>query len=451
MREKSELIKRYLFFFVGIISQALGVAFITRSMLGTGPTTCIPYVISLKYPLSFGSFNFMFNMLLLVLQIVLLRRNFKKIQFLQIPVSFLFSACIDIAMALTTFVNADYYVLALVYTLLGCVLRAFGVSCQVLADVVMLSTEAFVKAVSDAIKKEFSVCKLSLDALMVAIAAFLSFVFFGRIEAIREGTLITVILVGPISHFFTRRLGFTNFYFENEGNLVFEPKFKINDNKRLVITIASEGGSGGRVIARILGALLDIPVYDKELVYLIAREGHLDTAFVERHNEHLYNNMAQAFIFENYTLAENSVESYKELYDAQCMAIRNLAETQDCIIVGHCSNFILKGFPGAMHILITADMAHRVEYISEKYKIGKRKAIEHIETEDSDLDDFCLHFTGQNWKDSSNYHMSMDSTLFGYEGTAEMIEQIIKKNYIDQPKTKVRDLVKKYHLEKQDE
>ncbi|MBR5928209.1 MAG: hypothetical protein IKZ79_07195, partial [Spirochaetia bacterium] len=62
MRNKNELIKRYSVFFLGIVTNALGVALITRSMLGTGPTTCIPYVISLYFPYSFGTFTFLFNM-----------------------------------------------------------------------------------------------------------------------------------------------------------------------------------------------------------------------------------------------------------------------------------------------------------------------------------------------------------------------------------------------------
>ncbi len=163
MRSKLELIKRYSMFFGGIVLNSFGVAFITRSMLGTGPTTCIPYVASLQYPLSFGTFAFLFNLLLLLVQIILLRKNFPKIQFLQLPVNLLFSVFVDIAMSMTGNLVIDHYILAVLYTVIGCVLRALGVSFSVVADVVMLSTEAFVKAVSDVSKKEFSVCKLVSD------------------------------------------------------------------------------------------------------------------------------------------------------------------------------------------------------------------------------------------------------------------------------------------------
>lgn len=448
MRNKIELVKRYSLFFIGILSNAMGVAFITKSMLGTGPTTCIPYIFSLEYPLSLGMFNFIFNIILLLLQMLFLRRNFKKYQLLQIPVSFLFSVCIDGAMFITSFVQVDFYIVAIIYTVLGCVLRAFGVSCQIIADVVMLSPEAFVKSISDVLKKDFSVCKLVSDAFMAVITIVLSYLWFGELFAVREGTLITVILVGPVSHFFTKRFGYANHYLENEGEFVYETKLKLVEGKRLVVTITSEAGSGGRVIARVLGNILNIPVYDKELVDMVAEQGDFSKSFVKRHNEKLYRNAIQAFFMENYTFVDDNYERYRDLFDAQCEVIRQLAEKEDCIIVGHCSNYVLRELKGAIHLFITADLEQRISYISEKYSINEEKALEKIQKQDSDTYEYYLHFTGQNWKEAGNYHITINSNLFGYERTAEMIEQIVRNNYIAVPKVKVKELRKKYHLEK---
>ena len=118
MRSKLELFKRYSMFLGGILFNALGVAFITRSMLGTGPTSCIPYVLSLleinKF-LTFGTFTFLFNTLLLLLQVILLRKNFKPIQLLQIAVNLLFSVLVDVAMFFTRGLVLDHYILALLY------------------------------------------------------------------------------------------------------------------------------------------------------------------------------------------------------------------------------------------------------------------------------------------------------------------------------------------------
>jgi len=453
MRDKTELIKRYTFFVLGILTNSIGVAFITRSNLGTGPTTCIPYIVSLEMaqiniPLSYGICNFIFNAILLGLQVLILRKKFQKFQLLQLPVALVFSLLIDGAMFLTRNLPVDHYWLCIIWTVAGCVFRAVGVSFQVLADVVMLSTEAFVKAVSDSIRKEFSVCKLISDALMVGIAIGLSFLFFGKLDAVREGTIITVILVGPVSSYFTKRLGFTSHYFETDGEFVYETKLKLVEGKRLVVTITSEAGSGGRVIARILGTLLGIPVYDKELIDLVAEQGHFASAFVKAHDEKLYVNPAEAFFLENYSFGGRKIESYRKLYKAQCDVITNLAQTQDCIIVGHCSNFVLKDIPEAVHIFITTDMNHRIEYIKEKYRITERHAKMKIKKQDLDTFNYYQHFTGNNWKAADFYDMTINSALFGYEGTAEMLEQLVKKSYIETPKVKIRELIKKYQTKK---
>ncbi len=445
-RNSHELLKRYIFFFLGICLNAFGIALFTRSKLGTGPTSCIPYVVSLKSGLSFGTCTFMFNILLLLGQIILLRKNFPRYQLLQLPVTLLFSILIDGAMKFTTFVNTDIYWIALLYNILGCVFRAVGVSCQVVADVVMLSTEAFVKALSDVSKKEFSWIKLFFDVFMAAVAIALSFLLLGRLESVREGTLIIVLLVGPVSHYLTKRLSFTNYVFENESELVFEPKLKISNSKRIVITVTSEAGSGGRIIAKILGIKLKIPVYDKELVDLIAQEGGFTKRFVQAHNEILYRSTAEAFIQNNFSVENFHSKSYTRLYEAQERVISKLAERQNCIIVGHCSNFILKDNKNVMNILITADMKNRITYISEKYGLNRHDSQKKIRRQDHNTWEFYLHFTNQDWKDSGNYHLCLNSSLFGYEETADIIEDIVKKNYTNTPSIKVKELITKYKL-----
>lgn len=445
-RNGHELLKRYIFFFLGICLNAFGIALFTRSKLGTGPTSCIPYVVSLKSGLSFGTCTFMFNILLLLGQIILLRKNFPRYQLLQLPVTLLFSIFIDGAMKFTTFVNTDIYWVALLYNILGCVFRAVGVSCQVVADVVMLSTEAFVKALSDVSKKEFSWIKLFFDVFMAAVAIALSFLLLGRLESVREGTLIIVLLVGPVSHYFTKKLSFTNYVFENESELVFEPKLKISNSKRIVITVTSEAGSGGRIIAKILGIKLKIPVYDKELVDLIAQEGGFTKRFVQAHNEILYRSTAEAFIQNNFSVENFHSKSYTRLYEAQERVISKLAERQNCIIVGHCSNFILKNNKNVMNILITADMKNRITYISEKYGLNRHDSQKKIRRQDHNTWEFYLHFTNQDWKDSGNYHLCLNSSLFGYEETADIIEDIVKKNYTNTPSIKVKELITKYKL-----
>ena len=462
MRNRIELVKRYVFFFFGILTNALGVAFITRSSLGVGPTTCIPYVISVipavqnfKFyiPLSYGAMNFLFCFLLLLIQLVILRKKFNKIQWLQLPVALFFSVLLDVAMKITANIRVDFYVYALLWTLLGCVLRAFGVSCQVLADVVMLPTEAFVKAVSDASKKEFSLCKLLLDALMTALAVGISFLFIHHLTGVREGTLISVLIIGPISHFFTKRMDFTTHYFENEGEFVYETKLQVKEGKRFVLTLTSEAGCNGNQIAQELGKKLKIPVYDHELIDLIAREGQFSPEFVRSHEEKLYMNVAHAFFFEHYTFANRKNDSYSSLYEVQKKVIRNLADTQDCIIVGHCANHILRDRSEVVSVFVYSskhsEAKHHIlgdllNFTNIRKSIERsKKGEERTEQDNNFYSEFYRHFTGSNWKNIEDYCISFDSSLFGTEGTIDLIEEVAKKTYLEKPKVKVRNVFKK--------
>ena len=93
--EENNLARRYLVFTFGIILNATGIAVTTGAELGTTPISSLPYVLSLAFPLSFGTFTFVLNILMVLAQAVLLRREFRNIQYLQIAAAVVFSAIID--------------------------------------------------------------------------------------------------------------------------------------------------------------------------------------------------------------------------------------------------------------------------------------------------------------------------------------------------------------------
>jgi uncharacterized membrane protein YczE len=160
---KKELLKRYILFLIGLFINALGVSFITRASLGTSPISSIPYTLSMGFPLTMGGFTFILNIILIIGQIIVLRKDFQKVQLIQIPVSIVFGYFIDLTMSLLSFVSPTYYFMKIGSLLLGCAILGFGVSIEVTANVVMLSGEAFVKAVSTKFKKEFGTTKTCFD------------------------------------------------------------------------------------------------------------------------------------------------------------------------------------------------------------------------------------------------------------------------------------------------
>ncbi len=196
-------IKRYCIFMIGLFINSLGVSLITKANLGTSPISSIPYVLSLNFPLTLGNFTILFSLSLILFQFVLLKKDFKLEHLLQIPVSTAFGYFIDLTMLFFTSLKLSSYGSKVVALLIGCLVLGFGVYLEVLADVVMLPGESFVRAVCSAFDQEFGRTKIIFDMSMSVIAMICSFIFTSSINGVREGTLIAALLVG----FFAKEMG----------------------------------------------------------------------------------------------------------------------------------------------------------------------------------------------------------------------------------------------------
>ena len=192
-------VKRYVLFLVGLFINSMGVGLITKADLGTSPISSIPYVLSLNFSFTLGEFTIFFSMFLILLQFVILKKNFKAEHLLQIPVSVIFGYFIDACMALLDGLQPESYVIKFLYLLAGCVILGMGVYIEVLADVVMLPGESFVRAVVSRWEKEFGGTKMAFDVTMTVLAGGLSLIFAGHLYGVREGTIVAAVLVGFIA------------------------------------------------------------------------------------------------------------------------------------------------------------------------------------------------------------------------------------------------------------
>lgn len=207
MTNKTELIKRYIFLLVGLFVNGLGVSFITKAGLGTSPITSIPYTLSLSFTPTVGMFTLVFNIFLVILQVILLRRNFQLQNLLQLPIIALFSFFIDLTMSLLGFIQPETYVLKVISLVIGCLILGFGVFMEMVSNVAMLPGEATVRAVSDVFSTDFGKTKIAFDSSMTVIAAILSFIMFKHLDGVREGTIVAAILVGFIARLFKKYIG----------------------------------------------------------------------------------------------------------------------------------------------------------------------------------------------------------------------------------------------------
>lgn len=208
MQNKTERIKRYALCILGLFISAQGVAITKLGELGVSPISSVANVLSLKFSmLSLGNWLIIWNCILIVGQLIILRSKFQWIQLLQIPLSFLFGYFTDFGMWLFTRIAPEQYALRLAYIAIGTVLLGFGIACCVIANTIMNSGEAFVKAISDTTHGDFGNLKIGFDISCVVLALVLSLLFFdGAIVGTREGTVIAALCTGIVVKFFTARL-----------------------------------------------------------------------------------------------------------------------------------------------------------------------------------------------------------------------------------------------------
>lgn len=204
-RSKQELIKRYILTIIGLFFSAIGVAITKKAGLGVSPISSVANVLSIKFTaLSLGNWLIIWNCALILGQILLLRKDFQWIQLLQIPLSFLFGYFTDFGMWLVSTFDVTAYPARILLILLGTVVLGFGISLSVIANVIMNSGEAFVKALSDTSHKDFGTIKTCFDVSCVVIAVALSLLFFRTIQGTREGTVVAALCTGSVVKFFTK-------------------------------------------------------------------------------------------------------------------------------------------------------------------------------------------------------------------------------------------------------
>lgn len=204
---RKELAKRYTLFIISLFFAALGVAVTKHGELGVSPISSVANVLSYQFTaLSLGEWLILWNCVLILGQVVIRRKEFEPVQLLQIPLSFLFGWFTDFGSWLVSGLPAESYPVRLLLVVAGTVILGFGISLAVLANVVMNSGEAFVKALSDKFWMNFGNVKIGFDVFCVVLAVLLSLLFFHRVVGTREGTVLAALLTGQVVKFFVRRV-----------------------------------------------------------------------------------------------------------------------------------------------------------------------------------------------------------------------------------------------------
>jgi uncharacterized membrane protein YczE len=192
------LAKRCLVLILGLFFMGLGISLVTRSALGTSPISSVPWVLSLALPVTFGEFTFAITLLFFIAEVLIMGKTFPRLQYFQIIVALFLGTFVDVGMFLSAGVNPGVYPEQIAIVLLGSVILALGIFLQVTANVILNPGEGLVRAIAEKTHKRFGIVKVMFDSTLVVSAAGISFAAFGTIQGLREGTVISAILVGYI-------------------------------------------------------------------------------------------------------------------------------------------------------------------------------------------------------------------------------------------------------------
>ena len=199
-----ESIKRWSTLCLGLFIAAFGIGLVTDSHLGTAPISSLPYVLSLAGGLTFGGYTFLTNLIFFVAQCLILRREIRALHWLQLPIILVFSVFIDIARLITVHFSPSSYPLNILMCTAGSILIGLGVSIEVVCRLTVVPGEGLVMAIAYRTRRILGNIKILFDVSLVLAALILSFLCFGEIAGIREGTIISAFLVGSFVKFFSR-------------------------------------------------------------------------------------------------------------------------------------------------------------------------------------------------------------------------------------------------------
>ncbi len=417
-----EKLKRYIIFAIGLFINSLGVSFVTKANLGTSPISSVPYVLSLNFPFTLGNFTILFSLLLIVLQLIILRKNFKLEHVLQIPVSIVFGYFIDLTMILLQSVDPKAYIMKIIFLIIGCIILGFGVYLEVLADVAMLPGESFVRAVSSTWNTEFGVTKICFDVSITILAVIISFVLSHELNGVREGTVIAALLVGFIARNFQRFLNpLENVIFPNNKSITADETDESN-YKKPVIVIGRQYGSGGYEIGKYLARKLNLEFYDYDIIKMTAGTTGMSTEYIEKREEKMTNSFIFDLVNQVYAYTPGKEAPKDKIFEAESNVVKELADKGSCVIIGRCSDYVLRDRKNVISLFLHASIEDRISRVMEREGLSEKDAKEKIHKMDKLRADNYHYYTNRIWGYSGNYDLSIDTSV-----GEEIIEEIIKK------------------------
>ena len=204
----------------------------------------------------------------------------------------------------------------------------------------------------------------------------------------------------------------------------------MESNRKIIINVGRQIGSGGRIIARMLADDFKCGFYDRELLTLAAKESGFCEKFFEQNDEqkgffHSLFHLHSPFVGDG-SFYDNEF-SQEGLFKFQSDTIRRLAEAGSCVFVGRCADYVLRDFKNVVNVFITANMDDRISEIRKRKECTEAEALKLIDSGEKGRSTYYNYYTGKKWGDSSSYDLCVNTSLLGLEATEAYIKEFIQK------------------------
>lgn len=201
--------------------------------------------------------------------------------------------------------------------------------------------------------------------------------------------------------------------------------------KDKIVVIGRSFGSGGRVIGRCLAEAMGVPFYDRELLCQASKRLGVDLCLMENADERrpsIFRSMIECALGNPAPAYDLSSLNTDRLYQVQCNVIKQLGEEGGAVFVGRTADYILRDRPGVLSVFLHAPEMHRAKRVLER---GDCDTVEHAlelaRKRDRLRQGYYNYFTGRNWGQADNYDLCIDTSLYGEEGTVEIILHALER------------------------
>lgn len=201
-----------------------------------------------------------------------------------------------------------------------------------------------------------------------------------------------------------------------------------------IITIGRQFGSGGRKIAKKVADMLEIEFYDKSLIALAAKESGLSENLFEGIDEKPTNSLLYSLVmglqsdrgnFYRY----NDILNSDSIFRIQSQVIQDISKDKSCVIVGRCSDYVLRENKNMVNVFIHADPEFKTERVMRIYKLSEKEALDTMKKTDKKRSNYYNFYTNQEWGNADNYNISIDSSCLGIDSTARIICEFVREKF----------------------